>query len=77
MLWGYQELVDDPPQQLSLAGFVSSASETETFDQLDLIAQGVLLLVSTNFLNSTDFSSQAMFELRNTANKIVADKSQY
>jgi len=77
VLWGYQELVDDPPQQLSLAGFVSSASETETFDQLDLIAQGVLLLVSTNFLNSTDFSSQAMFELRNTANKIVADKSQY
>ena len=77
MLWGYQELVDDPPQHLLLAGFVSSASETETFDQLDPIAQGVLLLVSTNFLNSTDFSSQAMFELRNTANKIVADKSQY
>jgi len=77
VLWGYQELVDDPPQQLSLAGFVSSASETETFDQLDLIAQGVLLLVSTNFLNSTDFSSQEMFELRNTVNKIVADKSQY
>ena len=77
MLWGCQELVDDSPQQLSLAGFVSSASEPETFDQLDSTAQGVLLLVSTNLLNSTDFSSQAMFELRNTANKIVADKSQY
>jgi hypothetical protein len=77
VLWGCQELVDDSPQQLSLAGFVSSASEPETFDQLDPIAQGVLLLVSTNFLNSTDFSSQAMFELRNNANKIVADKSQY
>ena len=77
MLWGRQELVDDSPQQLSRAGFVNSASELETFDQLDPIAQGVLLLVSTNFLNFTDFSSQAMFELRNTANKIVADKSQY
>ena len=76
MLWGFQELVDDSPKQLSLAGFVSSASELETFDQLDSIAQGVFLLVSTNFLNSTDFSSQAMFELRNTANKIVANKSQ-
>ena len=70
-------MVDDSPQQLSLAGFLNSASEPETFDQLGSTAQGVLLLVSTNLLNSTDFSSQAMFELRNTANKIVADKSQY
>jgi len=77
VLWGCQELVDDSPQQLSLAGFLSSASEPETFDQLGSTAQGVLLLVSTNLLNSKDFSSQAMFELRNTANKIVADKSQY